>query len=372
MSFATNCTDCPLICCIDRLCALVTVVCILTRSHLKYTVHACFISAALIIIFLTVQRNLQWTASEPVLRFWSQDLSDMDNFKTSVLRPFMVQRVPGTDGNRAVQNHIKSFLKSWRVEEDTFVDSTPYGKKKFTNIIATLDPSKPNKIVLACHYDSKNFSNYLFIGATDSAVPCGILLQTSKQLQCFLEKSRPNDLTLQLIFFDGEEAFVEWTGTDSLYGSRHLAARWSSESDPVFNNMTRLDAIREFILLDLIGTSDTTIPQQFKSTSEIYQVLVNTERLLRTKGYLTGNHTGPIFSGNENYGGIEDDHVPFLQRGVDIVHLISSPYPSVWHDPTDDWAHLDFDLIDDFCRIFRVFIATLMQIQPDTTSCSTK
>lgn len=26
-----------------------------------------------------------------------------------------------------------------------------------------------------------------------------------------------------LIFFDGEEAFKEWTSTDSIYGSRHLA-----------------------------------------------------------------------------------------------------------------------------------------------------
>jgi len=30
-------------------------------------------------------------------------------------------------------------------------------------------------------------------------------------------------VTLQLVFFDGEEAFVRWTDEDSLYGSRHLA-----------------------------------------------------------------------------------------------------------------------------------------------------
>jgi glutaminyl-peptide cyclotransferase len=32
---------------------------------------------------------------------------------------------------------------------------------------------------------------------------------------------------LQLIFFDGEEAFVQWTDTDSLYGARHLAEKMS-------------------------------------------------------------------------------------------------------------------------------------------------
>jgi hypothetical protein len=29
--------------------------------------------------------------------------------------------------------------------------------------------------------------------------------------------------SIQLIFFDGEEAIVDWTAEDSLYGSRHLA-----------------------------------------------------------------------------------------------------------------------------------------------------
>lgn len=31
-----------------------------------------------------------------------------------------------------------------------------------------------------------------------------------------------------MIFFDGEEALVEWTEFDSLYGSRHLASRMES------------------------------------------------------------------------------------------------------------------------------------------------
>ena len=31
-----------------------------------------------------------------------------------------------------------------------------------------------------------------------------------------------------MVFFDGEEAFERWTGTDSLYGARHLADKMSS------------------------------------------------------------------------------------------------------------------------------------------------
>lgn len=43
------------------------------------------------------------------------------------------------------------------------------------------------------------------------------------------------DLTLQLIFFDGEEAFKQWTPSDSLYGSTHLASKWSDMLYPPNN-----------------------------------------------------------------------------------------------------------------------------------------
>lgn len=35
-------------------------------------------------------------------------------------------------------------------------------------------------------------------------------------------------MTLQLLFLDGEEAFGDWSVTDSLYGARHLAARMAA------------------------------------------------------------------------------------------------------------------------------------------------
>ena len=49
-------------------------------------------------------------------------------------------------------------------------------------------------------------------------------------------------LSLQLIFLDGEEAFNEWTSTDSIYGARHLAEKME-------NKRTRIG--RELELTDL-------------------------------------------------------------------------------------------------------------------------
>lgn len=48
------------------------------------------------------------------------------------------------------------------------------------------------------------------------------------------------DLTLQLIFFDGEEALFRWSASDSLYGSRHLARKMEATPHPAESTDTNL------------------------------------------------------------------------------------------------------------------------------------
>lgn len=103
------------------------------------------------------------------------------------------------------------------------------GEIPFENIIATLNPNAERFLSLACHYDSKLMKNMVFVGATDSAVPCAMIIYLAKTLTEYLRKSGNPNISLQLIFFDGEEAFVNWSGTDSIYGARHLAEKWEKE-----------------------------------------------------------------------------------------------------------------------------------------------
>jgi hypothetical protein len=49
-------------------------------------------------------------------------------------------------------------LGGWRVDVDEFAASTPHGSKTFTNLVFTLDPYAPRRLVLAAHYDSKYFA----------------------------------------------------------------------------------------------------------------------------------------------------------------------------------------------------------------------
>lgn len=60
-------------------------------------------------------------------------------------------------------------------------------------------------------------------------------------------------MTLQLVFFDGEEAFEEWTETDSLYGSRHLAELMARTPHPSGSTKTTLlQAVVRLCVLRLV------------------------------------------------------------------------------------------------------------------------
>ena len=76
----------------------------------------------------------------------------------------------------------------WTVEEDSFDNNTPVGRKRFTNVVATLNPDAPRHLVLACHYDSKLDREGQFVGATDSAVPCAMMLNLAWVMRDVLSK----------------------------------------------------------------------------------------------------------------------------------------------------------------------------------------
>lgn len=168
-------------------------------------------------------------------KLWSvsSGLTNTDDIETS-LDNILIKRVSGTTANIKVREYIVDRMQSlgWTTQLDQFTNDTPLGDIMFANIIATHNPSAERSLVLACHYDSKLFEEFDFVGAIDSAVPCAMLINLAVTLQDHLN-AKSNvvgpDVGLVFVFFDGEEAFVDWTAKDSLYGSRHLAERWEKE-----------------------------------------------------------------------------------------------------------------------------------------------
>ncbi|RIA96024.1 hypothetical protein C1645_802695 [Glomus cerebriforme] len=310
------------------------------------------------------------------------------------LVPLLIPRVSGSEGNLKVQKYIIDHFQTlgWNVEEDRFTDSTPIGEISFNNIIVTKDINATNRLVLAAHYDSKYFEppNDGFVGATDSAVSCAILMDVAYRLDPYFDnRGDPDSIstTLQIIFFDGEEAFRIWSSTDSLYGSRHLAAKWENtyvaETESAQNNgKNLLNGIEVFILLDLLGAPEPLIPNFFPTTSWLFTELIKIEsRLYDSKLIKLTHHkhkmTGmPVTDALEDISyfdtdslqtyqaHIDDDHVPFLKRGVPVLHLIPWPFPDSWHKLSDNITTVDDSVLFNLNNIFRIFTAEYLGIDP--------
>lgn len=298
------------------------------------------------------------------LIYFAEELANDSNFILN-LQHILVPRTVGSPNHQKVRGHIVDSMKTlgWNVEEQGFNDKTPLGNKRFTNIIATLEPDAPRRLVIACHYDSLA-SPEGFLGATDSAVPCAQMINLAHSLQqdLKLHKAKKPELTLQFIFFDGEEAFVRWTSTDSIYGARNLASKWQGQSynqDGVVGNHN--DRIDLFVLLDLIGTSETQFSKLETASGDWYDRLVSIESSLRNIKLINGR---TIFQDRFINAGIEDDHIPFKQRNVPILHLITTPFPKVWHKITDNRENLDFNRISQLSKVLRVFVAEYLHMSP--------
>ncbi|KAF2877167.1 hypothetical protein BDV95DRAFT_140759 [Massariosphaeria phaeospora] len=347
------------------------------------------------------------TLSDDTLKKLPSPGDEFDIKNGAILAPILRTRVSGTPGNAAVRQHFLDFFKSqlpeWHIELHNSSSETPTsnGKKvPFVNIIATRDPpgSHPGEVgrlALVAHYDSK-LTPPGFIGATDSAAPCAMLLHAARTLDAALTKKweagAADDLEeqrgLQILLLDGEEAFKEWSDADSLYGARALAEDWEFSYHPAASTYcTPLDSIDLFVLLDLLGSAAPKVPSYFATTHWAYKSMAKIEQRLRDLRQFKSspNHPArmakrknkkprkePNFlpeaakSDHVFMGGIQDDHLPFMARGVEILHVIPSPFPVVWHNMRgveDDAEHLDMDTVEDWTRLVTAFAAEWMELE---------
>ena len=87
------------------------------------------------------------------------------------------------------------------VVRQSFVAKTPIGDIPMVNLIATIPGARKERIAISGHYDTKLFREFRFVGANDGGSSTAFLIELARVL-----KARQNALTLELIFFDGEEA----------------------------------------------------------------------------------------------------------------------------------------------------------------------
>ena len=246
-------------------------------------------------------------------------------------------RVAGTAENAKTRQYISATLASFGIKaaEQSFDARTPLGPVKMANVLATLPGQRPERIIIASHFDTKLFKEFRFVGANDAGSSTAALLELARVL-----KDRPRPFTIELLFLDGEEAVVEWSATDSTYGSRHYVQNARSTGT--------LSGIKAFILLDMIGDRDLNIRREQNSTRWLTDIIWSTARRLgHTREFLS--ETTPI----------EDDHLPFLNAGVAAVDIIDLEYAG-WHtaqDTLDNVSQRSIQIVGD------VVLAALPEIE---------
>ncbi|MCL6480806.1 MAG: M28 family peptidase [Firmicutes bacterium] len=221
-------------------------------------------------------------------------------------------RIPGTQAARRAQAYIRQQLEGYgcTVEELEFTAQTPLGPVPMKNILVRVAGRTPAAILLLTHYDTKRTPPG-FLGANDGGSSTGLLLEMARLL-C----PTPRALSVWIAFLDGEEAQVEWSEADSLYGSRELAARLALRGE--------LKQIRAVILADMVGDRRLRFLRDLNSTDWLVDLVWDVAERL---GY------GHIFVHDTQ--AVEDDHLPFVRRGVpavDIVEVGEYPY---WHTRED-------------------------------------
>jgi Zn-dependent M28 family amino/carboxypeptidase len=146
------------------------------------------------------------------------------------------------------------------------------------------------------------------VGANDGGSSTAFLLELARTLA-----ARPREYTYWIAFFDGEEARASWTSTDSLYGSRRMAA-----------DLARRNALpRAVIVADMIGDRDLNIRREAASTPWLTDLVWEGARRLGQSAHFLPDARA-----------VEDDHVPFLRAGVPATLLIDFDFPW-WHTAQD-------------------------------------
>jgi Zn-dependent M28 family amino/carboxypeptidase len=219
-------------------------------------------------------------------------------------------RPAGSPGGVRAREYIAGELRRTgaQVRVEPFEAETPDGRMKMANVVGVLAGRRNDVILLGGHYDTKSFRDFRFVGANDGGSSTALLLELARALA-----TRPREYTYWIAFFDGEEARGAWTSTDSLYGSRRMAADLARRSQ----------LPRAVIVADMIGDRDLNIRREAASTPWLTDLVWESARRLGQRVHFLPDARA-----------VEDDHVPFLRAGVPATLLIDFDFPA-WHTADD-------------------------------------
>ena len=231
---------------------------------------------------------------------------------------------------------------------DKFVATIPGGTLGMENIICRFPGKSGKAVAFTGHYDTKISPGEVFVGANDGGSSTGFLIEMARALA-----RRPRRHDVFLVWFDGEEAIKQWSSTDGLHGSRHLAERWQADG-----TLARLAAL---VNVDMIGDRGLGIISEHNSHAGVRQLLWTVANDL---GF--GRHFLNVPSW------VEDDHIPFVKLGAPAADLIDFDYGpdnAHWHtgaDTIDKLAPESFEVVG------KVLLEFLSRVEAGALALNTK
>ncbi len=261
-----------------------------------------FAAAALVLLALPFARAQHGITGAEILRLTQQYIAAAP------------KRFPGSPGHLVAEQFIKDHFKPeaarGNLVDDAFYARTPVGGLMMHNYIVKFPSTNPAKrdgiIVLASHYETNYpLKDINFVGANDGGCTTALLIAIGQ----YLRVHPPQGYSVWLLFDDGEEAIGNngMTGSDQLYGVRHIAAKWSADGT--------LAHIKAFLLADMLGWKQMKLDHEANSTPWLLELEA---RAAKETGHAAYLRKEPL--------AIDDDHIPFKERGVPVLDLICYEY----------------------------------------------
>jgi glutaminyl-peptide cyclotransferase len=274
---------------------------------------------------LVVHASAQKIAPHAAGKFSGQSAYDLTKQYITAAPHRWVGSPDHTRAEAFIKSHFTAEAAKGNFETDSFTASTPAGQMAMKNFIVRYPGKKDGVIVIASHYETNYpLRDINFVGANDGGATTAFLIE----LGSYLRAHPPEGYGVWLVFDDGEEAIESWSDRDSLYGTRHLAAKWSQDGT--------IQKIKAFLVADMIGDKDLNIDRDSNSTPWLLD-------LLATAGKNTG-HSSSVF---KNETSVMDDHMPFRQRGVPVLDVIDIEYgPPTQEHPEGGYHHTALDTLD--------------------------
>lgn len=242
----------------------------------------------------------------------------------------------GSEANKKVMAWIEERLAAhgWETQRQTFTDPTPIGDVEFSNIRARFPAPNETKadweagghVLLGSHFDTKLYTDFEFVGANDGGSSTGSLIEMAR---C-LAMNPALAANIELVFFDGEECFVEYSATDGLYGSRHYTSQLRTADKATWP--------QALILLDMIGDAKLLVRVPPNGSGALLSKLFRASKQLDVRGYF-GQHSTPIL----------DDHEPFNALKIPAIDVIDIDYDP-WHTAEDTIDKLSPKSLEIVCR----------------------